>query len=74
MNNNQLLLETYEFYYKSGVAALRKREYSNARRNILAATETLLEMAKESSGTLKARILKRANKLYAIAGRIPHNI
>ena len=70
MNNNQLLSEIYEFYYNRGIAALRKKEYSSARQNILAATEALLNIAKESVGAEKAQRLKRANRLYAISNRI----
>ena len=67
MDDNRLLFDAFEIYYDRGIAALQKNEYTVARRNILAAAETLLKIAKASSGAVKAQRLKRATELYELA-------
>lgn len=70
MDDNRLLFDAFEIYYDRGIAALQKNEYPVARRNILAAAETLLKIAKDSVGAVKAQRLKRANELYDLANKI----
>ena len=70
MDDNRLLFDAFEIYYDRGIAALQKNEYPVARRNILAAAETLLKIAKDSTGAVKAQRLKRANELYDLANKI----
>ena len=70
MDDNRLLFDAFEIYYDRGIAALQKNEYPVARRNILAAAETLLKIAKDSIGAAKAQKLKRANELYDLANKI----
>ena len=70
MDDNRLLFDAFEIYYDRGIAALQKNEYPVARRNILAAAETLLKIAKDSNGAVKAQRLKRANELYDLANKI----
>ena len=70
MEDHRLLFDAFEIYYDRGIAALQKNEYPVARRNILAAAETLLKIAKESTGQVKAQRLKRATELYELANKI----
>lgn len=70
MENNRLLFDAFEIYYDKGITALQQNDYAVARRNILAAAETLLKIAKESTGAVKAQRLKRANELYDLANKI----
>lgn len=70
MEDNRLLFDAFEIYYGKGIEALQRNEYPVARRNILAAAETLLKIAKESSGAIKAQRLKRATELYGLANKI----
>lgn len=70
MDDNRLLFDAFEIYYDRGIVALQKNEYPVARRNILAAAETLLKIAKDSTGAVKAQRLKRATELYDLANKI----
>ena len=70
MEDNRLLFDAFDIYYERGIAALQKNEYTVARRNILAAAETLLKIAKDSVGAVKAQRLKRATELYELANKI----
>ena len=70
MEDNRLLFKDFENYYKMGIAALQNNEYSEARRSILAAAEAILNLAKNSTGVVKAERLKSANELYDIANKI----
>ena len=70
VEDNRLLFDAFEIYYERGISALQKNEYAVARRNILASAETLLKIAKESSGSVKVQRLKRANELYDLANQI----
>ena len=70
MEDNRLLFDAFEIYYSKGIEALQRNEYPIARRNILAAAETLLKIAKESDGAVKAQRLKRATELYGLANKI----
>ena len=63
MNDSRLLYEAFNAYYERGMNALKNNNLEVARRNILAAAETLLKLAKESSGELKNERVKRAEEL-----------
>ena len=70
MADTRLLFDAFEIYYDRGISALQESDYSVARRNILASAETLLKIAKDSDGVVKAQRLKRANELYGLANKI----
>lgn len=67
---NTKLLKTFEIYYDTGIVALKQNDYPLARRNVLAAAETLLSIAKRSTGVTKAQRLKKATELYELANKI----
>ena len=64
------LFEVFENYCARGFSALERSEYEEARRNILAAAETILKLTEDSVGTEKARRLQKATELYAVANKI----
>lgn len=70
MNDSRLLYEAFNAYYERGMNALKNNNLEVARRNILAAAETLLKLAKESSGELKNKRVKRAEELNELATKI----
>lgn len=70
MADTRLLFDAFEIYYDRGISALKDSDYGVARRNILASAETLLKIAKDSDGVVKAQRLKRANELYSLANKI----
>ena len=70
MEDNRLLFDAFEIYYDRGITALQMNDYGVARRNILASAETLLKIARDSNGVVKAQRLKRANELYGLANKI----
>lgn len=70
MEDNRLLFDAFEIYYDRGISALQENDYGVARRNILASAETLLKIARDSNGVVKAQRLKRANELYGLANKI----
>jgi SpoVK/Ycf46/Vps4 family AAA+-type ATPase len=67
MNENRLLYDAFNIYYDKGIEALKKHQFEVAKRNILAACETVLKLAKTSIGPLKTQRLKRAEELYQLA-------
>lgn len=70
MNDSRLLYDAFTIYYDCGMEALKEENYEVAKRNILEAAETLLKLAKESSGQLKAQRIKRSEELTELASKI----
>lgn len=70
MNDSRLLYDAFNIYYERGMSALQENRLDIARRNILAAAETLLKLARESSGELRAKRIKRAEELGDLASKI----
>lgn len=69
MDQQRLLMDSFNIYYKKGMNDLQNKHFINARDNLLRASETLLKMAKTSEGPLKKRRLDRADELMNLAGR-----
>lgn len=67
MEDNRLLYDAFSIYYEKGIGAMKEKRYEVARRNILAASETLLKLAKTSNGAVKAQRIKRAEELCALS-------
>ena len=70
MENNRLLYDAFNIYYETGMQALKSDNYEVARRNLYSAAETILKLAKKSSGPLKEQRFKRAQELFTLAGKI----
>jgi transitional endoplasmic reticulum ATPase len=70
MEDNRILYDAFNIYYENGMTAIKQNQYEVARRNIYAAAETILKLAKISNGTLKAQRMKRAEDLYSLANKI----
>ena len=70
MEDSRLLYDAFNIYYERGIDSLKANNLDMARRNILAAAETLLKLAKKSTGALKAQRIKRADELSALAEQI----
>ena len=70
MDNTRLLYDAFNIYYDKGIDALRKGSLDIAKRNILAAAETLLQLAKVSNGTIKEQRLHRAEELFTLSEKI----
>lgn len=73
MNDSRLLYDAFNIYYDKGMEALHDGNMPVAKRNILAASETLLKLAKESQGELRKQRIKRADELAELANRIDEN-
>ena len=74
MKDSRLLYDTFNIYYNRGIEALKEKNYELARKNFLSASETLLKLAKESSGELKVKRIARAEELVELASKIEENI
>ena len=74
MKDSRLLYDTFNIYYNRGIEALKEKNYELARKNFLSASETLLKLAKESSGELKVKRIARAEELVELASKIEKNI
>lgn len=76
MNNNdtRILYDAYNIYYEQGVAALNKKNYQSASRNLYNASETLYKLAKVSEGALKEARIKRADEIYQIAKQVESKV
>ena len=68
--DNRILYNAFNIYYEKGMDALKRNQYEIARRNILASSETLYKIAKDSQGELKNQRLRRADELYQLASEI----
>lgn len=74
MSDSRLLYDAFNIYYERGMNALSDKNFDVARRNILAAAETLLKLAKESNGQLRNQRIKRAEELNELASKIETKI
>ncbi|MFH5881298.1 ATP-binding protein [Liberiplasma polymorphum] len=70
MDENRMLLDSFNIYYSKGISALEASDLNRAKRNLLLAAESLLKLSKSSTGSLKADRLKRADELIKLAGEI----
>ncbi len=70
MKDSRLLYDAFNIYYEKGMEALGENKLEVARRNLLAAAEALLKLAKESNGALKEQRVRRAEELGELAERI----
>ena len=68
--NTRLLFDAYNIYYNKGIEALQNRQYAIAARNLYGASETLLKLAKDSTGELKATRTRRADEIYSLAEQV----
>lgn len=68
--NTRLLFDAYNIYYNKGIEALQCRQYGIAARNLYNASETLLKLAKESTGELKSSRARRADEIFALAQQV----
>lgn len=73
MGDTRLLIDSFNRYYQRGIELLKKEDYDNACRELFNAAETWLKVAKESTGTLKAQRLKRAEEICNLAKEIKKN-
>ena len=58
--NINILSETFEMYMQKGKQAKDKGNISLAKRNFLLASETMMQMAKQSKGKLKEVRMERS--------------
>lgn len=65
--NINILSEQFELYMKKGKEARAKGNLTLAKRNFLLASETMMQMAKQSQGKLKAVRMERARGLVKIS-------
>lgn len=68
--NTRLLFDAYNIYYNKGIEALQSRQYGIAARNLYNASETLLKLAKESTGELKSSRARRADEIFTLAQQV----
>ncbi len=75
--NINVLNDTFNMYMEKGKLAKSKGNLTLARRNFLLASETLMQMAKLSKGSLKEARVERARRLVDIAenlDKIPQKV
>lgn len=65
-----VLSDTFNLYMQKGKEAKDRGQIDLARRNFLLASETMMQMAKQSSGNLKKVRLDRARRLTQIADNL----
>ena len=65
-NKAEFLYEAFNIYYKKGLEAKEGGNIKEARRQLLAAAETLQKLAELSTGELKAARRERALRLLEI--------
>lgn len=70
MSDTRIIYEAYTLYYNKGMDALESNNYTVAKNNFCAAADSLLKLAKMSSGELKQKRLKRAKELHELAKKI----
>ncbi len=68
--NINVLNDTFELYMKKGKEAKAKGNITLAKRNFLLASETLMQMAKQSEGQLKQVRMERARRLVEISDNL----
>lgn len=72
--NINVLSDRFEFYMIKGKQAKERGNIALAKRNFLLASETLMQMAKQSTGKLKEVRMDRARRLVDVAenlGKVP---
>jgi len=65
--NINVLSDTFDLYMKKGKEAKEKGNVALAKRNFLLASETMMQMAKQSQGKLKEVRMERARRLVTIS-------
>lgn len=68
--NINVLSDTFNLYMKKGKEAKEKGNITLAKRNFLLASETMMQMAKQSSGKLKEVRMDRARRLVEISDNL----
>lgn len=68
--NINILADTFELYMKKGKEARAKGNLALAKRNFLLASETMMQMAKQSQGKLKEVRMERARGLVKISDNL----
>jgi len=74
MDDVRVLMDSFTLYYEKGMQALTEERLESAQRNILAAAEALLLVAKKSSGDLKVQRIKRSEELVKLSEQISDKI
>ena len=65
-----VLSETFDLYMRKGKEAKEKGNLTLAKRNFLLASETMMQMAKQSQGKLKEARMERARRLVNITDNL----
>ena len=68
--NMNVLSDTFNLYMKKGKEAKEKGNITLAKRNFLLASETMMQMAKQSQGKLKEVRMDRARRLVEISDNL----
>ena len=68
--NINVLSDTFNLYMKKGKEAKEKGNITLAKRNFLLASETMMQMAKQSTGKLKEVRMDRARRLVEISDNL----
>lgn len=68
--NINVLSDTFELYMKKGKEAKDKGNLTLAKRNFLLASETMMQMAKQSQGKLKEVRMERARRIVEISDNL----
>lgn len=74
MENAKFLYDTFNTYYREGISELDKGNLISAKRNLLLAVQSLLKLAKISSGNLKITRINRANEINKLITSIDRKI
>ncbi len=74
MNDSRILYEAFNIYYANGMKALEENRLEAARRNLLSASESILKLAKVSTGALKSERIRRAEDIYGVIRKIDQKI
>ena len=70
MNDSRILYEAFNIYYANGMKALEENRLEAARRNLLSASESILKLAKVSTGALLSERIRRAEDIYGVIRKI----
>ena len=68
--NMNVLSDTFNLYMQKGKEAKEKGNITLAKRNFLLASETMMQMAKQSQGKLKEVRMDRARRLVEISDNL----
>lgn len=74
MKDSRLLFDAFNIYYNKAIEALNQSDWEGAKRNFLSASETLLKLAKDSTGVLKSKRIERADELVDIVNKLESKI